>query len=633
MTKKDLEMVPEFIMTRELNKEIKKIASNQTSYFSNLMFYVPSIYKSFLVIDLVLYNKETEKTSYKWRHILDKTSWMTLSLDTGKIGKSKLINVTSYYYCSNAINSEVILTWLKSDNDDAVSALYFFEDEVSLNLRVGKQNIEARKLNERWKGLKKPPKGFFNEIENIADVNLAYISKTKGTCTCPKCMSEFPLSEFKNPKVNQKGSHKCGTNVTFRSVKQRSDKDMWSSLIYLQPYGENVLSRTFKIRRSYKNYFPVESFVYEFSRTIVKEAGKYETFEYALYKSSTLAAWQKPAEPSWTKPDGYRSYIPETSHLYKRGLKNRLKGTVLENLKYDLWEELLGNFKKFYTKERIFIFFLQRPVIQEMLSRGYKKLAAEAFGLTSYYYSKHLDYFNTGSFYKDLGIRKSQLAQLDSEVNEKDIEAFRLANTSGINCNIDLLRKAREVFRHELARLLKNNKGLNLEKAVKYGEKLDYAPDYVDYLSDLKKVIYSTKENVECELYPKYFNQVHEQFSTLVKYANVDKYENDFSKLAPGWDKFNFSQGNLEIVVPKMAKDIVKEGINMHNCVGGYVEKVVKGECVILFIRKHSDPNKSFVTMEVRKNKIVQVRAYSNSKIDKETETFVNAFKKEKKIA
>jgi len=631
MTKKDLEMIPEFIMTRELNKEVKKIASNKGS--TNLMFYIPSIYKSFLVIDLVFYNKETEKTSYKYRHVLDKKSWLTLDIETGKIGKTRLINVTDYYYHSNVINSEVISHWLKEDIDDDISALYSFENKISFNLRVGKQNIEARKLNERWKGFKKPPKGFFNFIENIADVNIAFISKTKGTCTCPKCMGEFPLSEFENPKVNQKGTHKCGTNVTFRSVKKRANRIEESSGMYLQPIEENVLSRTFKIKRVYENFFPVRSYVYEFSRTIVKSNGEYEDFEYAPYKSTTLAAWQKPYEPSWTKPDGYRNHIPETSHLYKRGLKNRLKGTVLENLKYDLWEELLGDFKKFYTKERIFVCFLQRPVIQEMLMRGYKKLAAEAFGLVSYYYSKHLDYFNTGSFHKNLGIKKSQLTQLDSEVNEKDIEAFRLANASGIDCNIDLLRKAREVFRHELVTLLKNNKGLNLKKAVKYGEKLDYAPDYVDYLSDLKKVIYSTKESIKCELYPKYFNQVHEQFSRLVKYANVDKYEDDFSKLVPDWDKFNFSQDNLEIVVPKMAKDIVKEGINMHNCVGGYVERVVKGECVILFIRKHSDPDKSFVTMELRNNKIVQVRAYSNSEIDKETKAFVNAFKKEKKIA
>lgn len=69
------------------------------------------------------------------------------------------------------------------------------------------------------------------------------------------------------------------------------------------------------------------------------------------------------------------------------------------------------------------------------------------------------------------------------------------------------------------------------------------------------------------------------------------------------------------IRAPKNAAEIIKEGHAMHHCVAGkqYTEKMVKGESYILFIRKKSNPEKSWYTMEMKSDHtVVQVRGFAN---------------------
>ena len=75
--------------------------------------------------------------------------------------------------------------------------------------------------------------------------------------------------------------------------------------------------------------------------------------------------------------------------------------------------------------------------------------------------------------------------------------------------------------------------------------------------------------------------------------------------------------------------ELIEEGKALAHCVGGYAERCSKGETDIIFIRKNDEPNKPFVTMEVRENEVVQVRAFKNRKPTEEVLEFVEEFKKQ----
>lgn len=62
---------------------------------------------------------------------------------------------------------------------------------------------------------------------------------------------------------------------------------------------------------------------------------------------------------------------------------------------------------------------------------------------------------------------------------------------------------------------------------------------------------------------------------------------------------FTFSYGNYVVVVPTCTKDIIDEGVNMHHCVGGYVNRVIEGRDYIVFVRHKDNPEKCYITCEV----------------------------------
>ena len=62
---------------------------------------------------------------------------------------------------------------------------------------------------------------------------------------------------------------------------------------------------------------------------------------------------------------------------------------------------------------------------------------------------------------------------------------------------------------------------------------------------------------------------------------------------------FEFTFGDYSVVIPKETKDIIDEGVNMHHCVGGYVNDVLKGYTFIVFVRRTDTPDKCYITAQV----------------------------------
>ena len=110
-------------------------------------------------------------------------------------------------------------------------------------------------------------------------------------------------------------------------------------------------------------------------------------------------------------------------------------------------------------------------------------------------------------------------------------------------------------------------------------------------------------------------NWMHDQY---VNIANAKK----FNRLTKDgrWDKLNEKRIKLyerigddfEIIVPREPKDIMNEGAALSHCVGSYVESVASGYKTILFLRRVSDPEKSFYTIEVNDISVIQIHGNHN---------------------
>ena len=75
-----------------------------------------------------------------------------------------------------------------------------------------------------------------------------------------------------------------------------------------------------------------------------------------------------------------------------------------------------------------------------------------------------------------------------------------------------------------------------------------------------------------------------------------------------------FENDDYVVIIPETADEIINEGKNQHNCVGSYVGQVIKEFCNIVFVRKKSNPDKSYITVEISRNGHIQqyLREYNN---------------------
>lgn len=64
-------------------------------------------------------------------------------------------------------------------------------------------------------------------------------------------------------------------------------------------------------------------------------------------------------------------------------------------------------------------------------------------------------------------------------------------------------------------------------------------------------------------------------------------------------DRLNYDDENYLIRLPKNEDEICKEGMSLHHCVGGYAHEHSIGSTTIMFLRKKSEPDKPFYTIEV----------------------------------
>ena len=100
--------------------------------------------------------------------------------------------------------------------------------------------------------------------------------------------------------------------------------------------------------------------------------------------------------------------------------------------------------------------------------------------------------------------------------------------------------------------------------------------------------------------------------------------EQDFKKIKDSNCKnMEWEYGNYVFLYPENTQAIKDEAVQQSNCVASYINKVLKGECHILFMRDKNNKDKSLVTVEVsnHNNKIVQaLQSYNRPLNDSQRE-------------
>lgn len=106
----------------------------------------------------------------------------------------------------------------------------------------------------------------------------------------------------------------------------------------------------------------------------------------------------------------------------------------------------------------------------------------------------------------------------------------------------------------------------------------------------------------------------HDRLVIAQKEFNDKSFAEKWATQKPRWEKFCYKDKDFEIVAPESGEEVVAEGRILDHCVGGYVDRIAKGETIILFMRKRSDPQKPFYTLNISPDgtRLIQAHGYKN---------------------
>ena len=162
----------------------------------------------------------------------------------------------------------------------------------------------------------------------------------------------------------------------------------------------------------------------------------------------------------------------------------------------------------------------------------------------------------------------------------------------------------------------------------------EFFSNYRDYINQCEKLGYNLNDkNV---IVPANLFQSHQQLTELLNRmaaekkakARAEKLKKFEKILQKAKKKYTFTDGNLLIRPAESYEDLCTEGTALHHCVyTNYADKHIEGETTILFIRKVSEPDKPFYTMEYKNGHVIQCRTTRNVGATDEVKAFVEKWK------
>lgn len=167
---------------------------------------------------------------------------------------------------------------------------------------------------------------------------------------------------------------------------------------------------------------------------------------------------------------------------------------------------------------------------------------------------------------------------------------------------------------------------INLEKAIKYLENKGLSKknlyDYCNYIFLAQQLKFDLSN--KSVLYPNDFKKEYDRLSIEIAKVNNPIINKQISSLAH-FLSFNKYEDSKYIIYPAPSvESIIDESSMQNNCVRSYCDKYANNETQIYFMRKKSDINKSFVTIEVNNGKIKQAMLKFNKIPGKEILDILN---------
>ena len=454
--------------------------------------------------------------------------------------------------------------------------------------------------------------------------------ESKGTTyTCTACKGSGVVKE----KWRHKETVHCPKcNQVASANSRQKQKVEHAPVVILQKCNDKWVERQFKaVCRWSKEGKKIELF--EQCRALIPIGKTHGKVYYGILNDA-----DEFEQDFWDKNPAGKRFSP--SYLYPGNLKEVLPCGSLERSGMDI---LADKGKKFYVNRYITCFHARQYWEYLAKSELYELVTEICNG---YWWGEVSMLSTKAKNLKELlrldGNRVNRMKQIDGGVNE--LEWLQYEQEQGIKISKESLEwlSKKKMTLSECKEILNNLGSVN--KMVNYLKKQRVAPSkaittWRDYLQMALLEGYDTQDSVV--RFPKDLKLRHDQLverrnakkekERLNKYAELDK---QIQKRLPKVKGYFYEDDTYMIIPAGKCEELMKEGRELHHCVGAsdiYMKKMAAGETWILFLRKKSDLEKAYYTVEInlKTDKIIQFYSEFDRQPDKKAiEKLLNKYTK-----
>lgn len=565
------------------------------------------------------------------------TTWRTASFDRLDRNTYNFSSQCAFYSIQD---EKRVQRYFKADTD-GFHALISAQDAILARRRQERQLAKEKAIAGRMEGMPALPWGFKSWVKSIMPAYFFYDYKRSKDITgiCSACGHKITLSGIKqgSKAICPHCKHELIAKPRSRRGSNMHDRDTCE---VIQNMGDGrLVVRILKVYYSYATDTPkvdiyenIRQFIYQVSN------GKLCTEHYYYScNSGIITNWKNGIRPEYIM---YQSQFEGSTcgHLYTRNLPEAFSGTpwqyctiadfyqhfgermqALPFLKAHLEHPRLEHLSKmgFYSIVSDLAYHSDGKILDETQNRTHKIFCVAAEDVP---FLRDMDAdlsvletFQKYSYIKD---RQNLLTwQLKHKVNRDILE---------ILCYMTVHKFIRYMdMQYAFLGLRKTPHGTQRYRAMQ-----DLVSEYRDYLETCNKLNYDLKNSFI--LYPKDLQKSHDKTAHRLKHKADAKVKREFIAVYKDISRqLCFERDGLKIICPALPDDVIAEGHALHHCVGNYIDRIARKECIILFVRKCCEIDKSYYTVEIRGPKVVQVRGMGNCDMTPKVEKFINAWEQQ----
>lgn len=555
------------------------------------------------------------------------TAWRTASFE--RLGNEYyLVSKCAFY---SAADCDRVTRFFHDGQWEGLTALTHAQDEIlerRLRQRLRQRERAVMRRMEHLPALPRNLGGWLRREVVPAYFVYAHARKGEAAGVCTACGREITLTSVRhNAKLV---CPLCGREFTMKPggrIGKLQDR-VTAQVVQKTRTGELVV-RIIKVIASVSNIS-----IWENARQFIRLDAEGRVVCDAYYETVD-GHWKRGERPVFY-PYSYNFYADTCGHVYTANLPRVLAGTPWQYCPVQMYYE---HFREPMQLAPFLRAYFGHPRLEHLIKAGFFDLASDL--VYRYIPTVLLDESQACThrilgvaaedvnFLRKMGIGSNELDTFQKYASVKDRQNL-LRWQMERQVSRDVLPILYHVTAHKLMKYVDAQYARLCppDKKGRYSEPQSVVTEYRDYLDMCARLDYAVKS--KSVLFPKDLRKAHDQAAEQVKLRKDELARRNFEQAYERiMHRLDFVQDGLKIVCPQSLEELAAEGNALHHCVGSYADRVARKECLILFLRRCSEPERPFYTMEVRDGHITQLRGLQNCGATPEVQRFADDWERQ----